>query len=180
MEKAAKYILKGKQAVLDHLTNPTLPSNAKYDIASDWIVELIGEIAVNQYPYNADVKREAEKRLGLPESEYGKEGDALSALVYVSQNHRRYLSDIAKREELGKAGYQPFTDKLLQEAFESGKKIELWCSPSLIVVVNGKPLPDQNTKKLRTKKIGDTIYAMMPRSRSKHLPPRGQMVKLVD
>jgi hypothetical protein len=137
-----------------------------YRIKSAWLISLIEEIvATGQFPYNADIKKLAEQRLGLPakpEAEYSQEGDVLSLLIYNAQNYRRSDKLIAD-------GYQPFTPELLQRAHEEGRTLELFSTG----------LMGSSVFKLNVRKIGNELYAMRPKKRKEYIPPRGQPVRLV-
>jgi len=94
----------------------------EYCVHSDWVIELIDEIvARGDYPYNAEVRRLAMQRLGMPpisEAELAKEGTPLSLLVYNAQGFRR-------DRNLREAGLAPLTQEMVDEAASTKQQIEL-------------------------------------------------------
>ena len=159
-----------REDVIAALADETLwtrPYPFSWRIKSVWIIGLIDEIvASGKYPYNATVKKLACERLGYPsmsDAEYAKEGDNLSRLVYNAQGYRRSDQFIA-------AGFTPFTPAMLDEAYTIGAKIEL-AGESLL----GGPV----LVFLTPKDIDGKLYAMLPRKRTRHLPPMGQPAKIV-
>ena len=159
-----------REDVIAALADETLwtrPYPFSWRIKSDWIIGLIDEIvATGRYPYNATVKTLACQRLGYPamsDAEYAKEGDNLSRLVYNAQGFRRSDQFIA-------AGYTPFTPAMLDEAYTIGAKVE----------VAGETLLGGSAATVLTPKdIDGKLYAMLPRKRTRHLPPMGQPAKIV-
>lgn len=138
-----------------------------YRIKSVWLVSLIDEIvAGGKYPYNADVKKLAEQRLGFPPktyAQYSQEGDALSTLVYNAQKFRR--SDNFERQ-----GYEPFTEEVLERAHRTGQAIEFYASGIM----------GDSIHRLNVRQIGERLYAMKPKKRKMYVPPQGQPVRLVE
>ena len=129
----------------------------QYNVKSQWLIGLIDELSVSGFVYNAQVKKLAEERLGLPardDTYYSQEGDVLSLLIYNAQKYRN--SDRLKAQ-----GFVPFTTDVMQDAFQSKKKIQL------------------GSKLLTVKKFGDKLYAMEPRRRKYGILPQGQPVALV-
>lgn len=137
-----------------------------YRIKSLWLISLIDEIAASgEYPYNATVKKLAEERLGMPpksHSEYAREGDTLSLLIYNAQGYRR-------SDQLINAGYVPFSREILESAYQAGQQLELF----------SEGLMGSSKILLNVRKIGDELYAMRPKKRKSHIPPHGQPVRLV-
>ncbi len=139
-----------------------------YSIKSDWLISLIDEIVAqskDRFAYNAQVKRLAAERLGLPgctEEYYHSEGDALSLLVYNAQNYRR-------SDELRKQGFEPMTPALIERAFAGSQKIE---------VLNDNVF-GSSALQLTVKKVGEKLYAMPPRKRKQYIQPIGQPAKLI-
>lgn len=135
----------------------------KYHVKSLWLVKLIdGMIAElggsRDFVYNADVRIEAEDRLGgypkRTQAEYCQEGTPLSTLIYNAQCYHR-------SDALYAAGYVPFTDGLIEEAGEGGK----------IVTMSGTILT--------VKRIDGKLYAMKPRVRKYAVQPMGQAVRML-
>lgn len=158
-------VLDDMEAVRQFLSAPAdLGTLGKYHVKSVWLIGVIDSIAAEgKYPYNADVKRRAEAALGLPASEYGKEGDALSVLVYNAQKYRH-------REQRAAAGYRPLDDAMLQEAFAAGLSIEILGSNIL-----GGDAPYL----VNVRRIGGVLYAMQPRKRKYAVRVSGQPARLV-
>jgi hypothetical protein len=128
----------------------------QFSVKSIWLITLIDEIEESgRYPYNAVVKRLAEQRMGLPpktDTEYAREGDVLSLLIYNAQCYRR--SDKMKAD-----GLFPFTEEVKRQAFE--QKRTILCG----------------SKKLKVREISGVLYAMQPRMRRQYTPAMGQPVK---
>jgi len=115
----------------------------RYLVKSNWLIALIDEIvATGKYPYNGDVQRLAEKRLGLERQ--SDNGSPLSALVYNAQRYRR-------ADMLVAAGYRPLTQEMVDEAFRMGWKVEVGS-----VIANPR-------------KIGGQIYLMKPHASKRAL-----------
>lgn len=128
-----------------------------YRVRSNFLISLIDEIENSgKFPYNVDVKILAFERLGIPrlsDKEMSKEGDPLSTLIYNAQNYRR--SDMLRA-----AGFVPFTNEILENAFKTGRKIE--CRDGTL---------------LTAKQIDGKIYAMQPRKRKYAVSVQGQPVR---
>ena len=94
----------------------------EYCVHSDWIIGLIDEIVSGgAYPYNAEVRRLALTRLGLPipsEKELAQEGTPLSLLIYNAQGHRR-------DRDLRVLGLSPLSQEMIDEAARNNQQIEL-------------------------------------------------------
>lgn len=116
----------------------------RYRVKSDWLIDLIDEIAATRYPYNAVIRALARERLGLPalsEAENAREGTPLSALVYNAQNYRH-------SDQLRAQGYEPLTQELAERAYAEGK------------VVIG-----QNETVLSPREVSGKVYLFKPRKR---------------
>ncbi len=170
-EREPVRVLESMEDVRAHLTDRKghccgLSGLDQYRIKSVWLVSLIDEIvAAGKYPYNADIKKLAEQRLGLParpDAEYSVENDSLSTLIYNAQKFRR--SDALRAE-----GYTPFTRDVLTTAFSEGKSIEVF----------SEGLMGSSVRRLNVKKIGEDLYAMVPKKRKYHVAPAGQPVRVV-
>ena len=108
--------LDGPDAIRAAVKSAPWQNRDRFQIKSPWMIALIEEIeATGQYPYNAVVQREAEKRLGI--AEQPDNGSTLSVLVYNAQRYRR-------SDELEAGGYVKVTDAMVKEAHAKGLKIE--------------------------------------------------------
>lgn len=142
---------------LEAIRNPEwmkAPHPFRWHVKSQWLCGLIDEYAATgKYPYNADVQRLAEDRLGigpLPES-----GSPLSTLVYNAQNYRRSDMLIA-------AGFTSLTQDMIEDAFKLGLKIETRSGVQLTV-----------------REIDGKRYAFKPRKRKLAVMPDGSPAKLI-
>ena len=114
-------------------------------------------------PYNTEVLREVERVLGIPRQPDN--GSILSMLVYKAQAYHRTDQRLAD-------GYQPFTQKMLEEAYRTGRKILV--KRESVIVVNG--VPDEDMK-LVVNEIDGRLYAQPPRARRKYCGADGQPAK---
>ena len=126
-------------------------------------------------PYNSEVQREVERVLGIPrqpDDGQPSNGSILSTLVYKAQGYHR-------TDRLLADGYQPFTDEMIKEAFETKRKILVKLDPAIPVriVVNGVQVPEGDTE-LVVNMIGGKLYAQRPRVRKTHHSAYGQPAKL--
>ena len=131
---------------------------SKWKVKSQWLIDLIEELSTDDFAYNSDVLREAEKRLGgYPDrtpAGYSQEGSPLSTLIYNAQRYRR-------SDKLKALGYQPMTQELIEEAFQRGRKI------------------DMQGVVLSVKEKSGKRYAMKSRKRVWAVSPQGQPAKIV-
>lgn len=138
-------------------------------IKSLWLIALIDEMAKTEYPYNATVQREAEKRLGLERQ--NDNNSFLSYLVYYAQSYRR-------SDNLLAAGFVPLTQAMIAQAFERKAKIETYSEAIFEFVVNGQKLPNKNKLYVPREKNGK-VYAFVPRCKNRVLSAQGQPAKIV-
>lgn len=125
----------------------------QYRIRSEFCVALIAEIeSTGKYPYNLDVQRLAEKRLGIAEQPDSQ--SALSVLVYNAQQFRRDDKNVAR-------GLSAFTPEMIAEAGEGGR-IELG-----------------NGQILNVRRVNGKLYAMPPRARNRCVQPGGHPAKIL-
>ena len=149
------------------LANPDewyeMPFPRSWRVKSQWLIGLIDEYAATgKFPYNAEVQRLAEARLGIPRQDDN--GSALSRLVYNAQRFRR-------SDQLRADGYAPLTQAMIEEVFARRAHIELMAESVL-----GNPAPTL----LNVREIDGGRYAMLPRKRKWAVKPDGQPAKIVE
>lgn len=161
MAKPASMVLIGVDALREWIARTDIKTERLY-VASDFMIGLINEIAATEFPYNATVKALACSRLGIPCKDPHLEGDNMSGVVYASQNHRRYLQQVA-------AGHAPLTQAMIDEAGEGGE-----------IEFEGHNILCQKTvNAMKVRRVDGWLYLMPPRSRNKHFPPQGQPAKII-
>lgn len=130
----------------------------KWNVKSLWLIAIIDEIvAAGQYPYNAEVRRIAEQRLGYPKvskAELAREGTPLSTMIYNAQQYQE--SDFLTAQ-----GFRPLTQELIDEIGEGGK------------------LTGSGGKELRIRFVSGKLYAMEPGKRRYAISPQGNPVKVI-
>ena len=134
-----------------------------YDIRSDYVVETMHRIALeNGGPWKTVFNAQAKKALTLDlfgielDNEMAhQEGDVLSMLIYNGQEFRR-------ADMLHELGFTLGSEEILKQALDQKMLIET-ASGRI-----GKP-----------REIKGSIYAMVPKSRTKHYTIIGQPVRLV-
>jgi len=131
----------------------------KWRIKSVWLINLIDEIAAGgQFPYNDLVVEVATSRIGDIHNKF------LGILVFNAQKFREH-------DQLIRSGYMPFTPELLRDAYETGKRIQ---------ILGETVLGTDAAVILTPKMMHGNLYAMLPNKRTKHFPPQGQPVKIVE
>lgn len=131
------------------------PHPKRYEVKSTWIISLINEITTSgKYPYNLDVQRLAEERLGLEKSPDS--GCPISVLVYNAQAYRR-------SDKLTADGYQPLSNNLVAKAFADKSKLQFPGAEELCNV----------------RQIDGKLYVMKPRKRRWGVGIHGQPVKII-
>jgi hypothetical protein len=126
--------------------------DSRWNVKSDWIISLIDEIEqAGSYPYNADVQRLAESRLGVDPSPDS--GNPLSTLVYNAQCYRR--SDQYRAQ-----GFAPLTQAMI-DAAGAGANIETQGGTYNVREVNGQ------------------LHLMKPRARVYRVSVIGQPARIV-
>lgn len=136
------------------LANPVWETRDRFEVKSVWMIGIIDEIvASGKYPYNNDVQRLAEKRLGIPPQP--ESGSPLSLLVYNAQCYR----DSDRKRA---AGFVVVTEAMIQSAFDTGSKIE--CEGGTLLTV---------------RQVNGKLYAFKPRKRVWAANPIGYLGKLV-
>jgi hypothetical protein len=150
-------------------------TDTSWTVKSLWLISLIDELAGDQpdkVVYNAEIKAEAHKRLGLgtlTDKDAATEGDALSRLVYNAQCYRH-------SDRLQEQGYVPLTQALIDATGEGGT-ITPHTAKLFTIVVNGKDDGDPQPASYTIKSKNGKLYAMLPKSRTKALAVHGQPVK---
>lgn len=128
-------------------------SGGRYRVKSLWLMAIIDEYAATgKYPYNADVQRIAEERLGYPHGPDA--GTPMSALIYNAQCYRH-------DRNLRAAGFVPANSEVLAEAF--ARKVQLETPGGTLYNV---------------RKVDGKLYAMQPRKRKWVMSLQGQPVRL--
>jgi hypothetical protein len=147
-----------------------------WTVKSVWLMGLIDEIIATtgrDFAYNAEVKKLARERLGLPalsDADNAKEGDALSRLIYNAQNYHH-------SDKLQAQGFVPFTPELLERVREGGQ-IQPHVTELFKIVVNGQESKTESTV-YNVRTVNGKLYAMKPRKRNSALAPNGQPVKVI-
>jgi len=160
MSKKPFITLRGEAELSVFLANPIWKDGDDgWKTASDFISAVIHEIEhAGNYPYNSDVQREVERRLGVPRQDDS--GSVLSRLIFNTQIFRH-------DERLKAQGFQPMTQEVVDEAFRVGGKIEM-CGDFTRQIFN-------------VRKIGGKCYAMKPKARNKALAVAPyHMVRIVE
>lgn len=167
------------QELIDLLRAGTYPDGVDtFSIRSTYIVEAIKDVMKREnrdMAYNTEVVALVRERLvleGLPKETVADEGSMLSRLVYNAQCYRRSEENVAE-------GYEPFTEELVQRAFEQGKKIDVKSDLGIAIIVNGEPYVAPKSY-LTVRKIADKLYSFRPRMRNKYVIPDGRPAKLVS
>jgi hypothetical protein len=178
---APQLNLETTQELIDLLRAGTYPDGVDtFSIRSTYIVEAIKDVMKREnrdMAYNTEVVALVRERLAefisdLPKEVIADEGSMLSRLVYNAQCYRR-------SEEYVAGGYEPFTDELVQMAFEQGKKIDVLSDTGITIIVNGEPYVAPKSY-LTVRKIADKLYSFRPRMRNKYVIPDGRPAKLVS
>lgn len=136
----------------------------KYRVRSEYVVEAIKTMqAEGRYAYNAHLKQRLSKDLlNRENADAHNEGDALSLLIYCAQGFLRADQVMDRNEKLIAQGYVPFTTEIVREAYDRKMVIEHYSG-----------------RVYRPRYIRGALYAMVPRSRTKHAKPDGSLVVLV-
>lgn len=167
------FVLEDQDAVLLVVTQAGNEAcHAGKPVKSLWINDLIREIrASGKYPYNRDVYFLAEDRLGLAHTDPDTptKRQTLSWLVYYAQTYCRV-------DDLKALGYQPLTQKLVDQAYNEGKKVEIHLGEPYIVVAGVEP---KTTATYAVRQMSGVCYVVPPRTRNKYIPHNGQPAKLV-
>ncbi len=137
-----------------------LPYPNSWLVRSQYLIDLISEISQREYPYNAVVQREAEKRLGI--ARQNDNNSPLSRLVYSAQGFRR-------NDELRAEGFEPLTAELLRRAFDAKAQIELQGENALGGTVRNL---------LNVREIQGNLYAMKPRAKKYAVSVQGQPARV--
>lgn len=148
----------GSDAVREFVLAGVRPSNWA-TMRSDFVVGIIQEIKKTQFPYNAVVQREVEKRLGLPR--YDDNGSVLSGLVYACQRCAEDESRLA-------AGFEPATAEFMLRAL-GGK----------IAVLEDSLFGGKREKVYNVVKYGAIIGIREPRHRKAYQLPVSAWAKIV-
>ncbi len=155
--------LKDENDLRQALDNPewmTWKHPGSWQVRSDSIIGIIDEIeAEGKYPYNTDVQRRVETRLGIPRQDDN--GSPLSRLVYNAQGFRRSDRRIH-------AGFEPCTQDVIDRAGEGGQ-IQLEGE----TLLGGTGYATYNVRNIQGK-----LYAMLPKKRKYALAIQGQPVKI--
>jgi len=173
--------LETTQELLDLLNSGKYPDGFtamdKFSIRSTYIVEAIKDVMQREkrdMACNTEVTALVRKRLGLeslPKEISADEGSMLSRLVYNAQCYRR-------SEEYVAEGYEPFTEELVEKAFQLGKKIDLRSESFITIIVNGvKQVPQKSL--LTVRMIEGKLYSFRPRKRNKYVIADGRPARLV-
>lgn len=172
-----KRLTIGERRDLDAAGIKTTPMvDNSWTVKSVWLIGLIDEIIAStgrDFAYNAEVKKLARERLGLPaldDKGNATEGDALSRLIYNAQNYRH-------SDKLQADGFVPFTPELLERVREGGQ-IQPHVTELFKIVVNGQESKTEPTV-YNVRTVNGKLYAMKPRKRNAALCPNGQPVKVV-
>lgn len=148
------------RAALEDTSWMNLTHPGSWLVRSQYLIDLIYEISRRQFPYNSDVQREAEKRLGIPQQDDN--GSPLSRLVYNAQGFRR-------SDELRAEGFEPLTADLLRRAFDAKSQIELQGENALGLTVRNL---------LNVREIRGNLYAMKPRAKKYAVSVQGQPARV--
>ena len=180
-KSAPQLNLDTTQELIDLLRSGKYPEGVDtFAIRSTYIVEAIGDVMKREnrgHAYNTEVVALVRERLAefvsdLPKEVIADEGSMLSRLVYNAQCYRH-------SEEYVREGYEPFTDELVQRAFEQGKKIDVLADIGIAIIVNGEPYVAPKSY-LTVRQIADKLYSFRPRMRRKYVIPDGRPAKLVS
>lgn len=178
---APKLNLETTQELLDLLNSGKYPDGFTaadtFDIRSTYIVEAIKDVMKREnrnMAYNTEVTALVRERLGLetlPDEISADEGSMLSRLVYNAQCYRR-------SEEYVAEGYEPFTEELVEKAFQLGKKIDVRSESFITIIVNGVKQAEQKSL-LTVRMIEGKLYPFRPRKRNKYVIADGRPARLV-
>lgn len=140
-------VLSGKEELLNAMEKSrNLFGEHKWLVRSDFVCDCIREIkASGKYPYNSTVWEYVREKLGLPYVRHEHEGDTLSLFVYNAQQ-------FVRSDDLKENGYAPLTQEMVDEAFSKKMKIQT-----------------NSGRVYNVRKIGDRVYAMQPRVRTRAL-----------
>lgn len=148
--------LRTAEETIDAINDPSwlsLPYPGRWCVRSDFLVALIDEFKrEGKYPYNSEVQRVAESRLGIPQMPDNQ--STLSLLVYNAQKFRR-------SDRLRAQGLAPLTQEMIDRAGEGGK------------VLIGETV-------FNVRHVGGKLHLMKPRARNRGVFVNDQPAKIVQ
>ena len=149
------------EAALRTTLQGSLARDDRWTTYSRFIGDIINEIAAKKFPYNVEVQREVEQRLGIERQPDNQ--STLSILVYNAQGYSR---DERRRAE----GWSELTETMIESALNEGRKIEV-----LMASILG------DTAKVLTPRRGKDGKGRLfkPRCRASYLRVSGQPARLV-
>ena len=158
-------LLPDKPSTLAALTHPTwldLPYPGSWHVKSLWLCQILNTYeATIGFPYNSIFQRWIEQREHLPPLDIN--GSPLSLLIYNAQRFR-------ESDRLQEAGWQPGTQRLLEQAYAQSLGIEM---------LYDTPLGSSSPGRLIVKRINGTFYACHPRSRRRVIEIIGRPCRLL-
>jgi hypothetical protein len=163
--------LSTKEELLDFLSVPTRWDNEEgpmyaresWGTKSVFLISIIdGIVATGKFPYNSDVRKEAERQLGIPEQD--ENNSILSRLVYMAQRYRDH-------DNLVRDGYSRLTQEMIEQAYREDKRIQLIGEN----IVGGVATSIYNPRE-----IGGKVYLMKPKTRKYGIRPDNQPAKIVE
>jgi hypothetical protein len=158
-------LLPDKHSTLEALTHPTwldLPYPGSWHVKSLWICNELNTYETTiGFPYNSIFQRWIEQREHLAALDIN--GSPLSLLIYNAQRFR-------ESDRLQEAGWQPGTQRLLEQAYAQSLAIE-----TLYDTLLGSSIPGR----LIVIRINGTLYACQPRSRRRVIEIIGRPCRLL-
>lgn len=122
-------------------------------VPSDFIIDVIGDVAKSGYPYNSTVQREVERRLGIPPQ--NDNGSPLSGMVYASQGVRHKRARDAQ-------GWLSADDDTVRRLWFQGPAVE-WLREGIM---------GESAKPMVLRKVSDGFGMFEPKARTRFIRPR--------